>query len=82
MDHIMKYLQIVLLGLAMFVVPVLPSLVLLGLSLVCFRKHDWSKGFFTDKWGMLGVASFLFGILIFWAGVFIPFANRSANSKI
>jgi|GEM_PF-2884022 hypothetical protein len=45
MDNIMKYLQFVLLGLAMFVIPGMPSLVLCGLSLVYFRKHDWGKVF-------------------------------------
>lgn len=72
MDTIMKYLQFILLGLVMFVVPMLPSLALLGLSLLYFKKHDWSRGFFTDKWGMMGIASFLFGIVVFWVGVFIP----------
>ena len=72
MDTIMKYLQLVLLGLAMFVIPVMPSLVLCGLSLVYFRKHDWGKSFFKDKWGIFGILSFLFGIIIFVVSVYIP----------
>jgi hypothetical protein len=72
MDNIMKYLQLILLGMAMLVVPVMPSLVLCGLSLVYFKKHDWERGFFNDKWGMLGVASFLASIMIFVVGVYLP----------
>ena len=72
MDNVMKYLQWILLGLAMFVVPVLPSLVLCGLSLVYFRKHDWTQGFFYDKWGTLGILSFLFGLIIFMVAVYRP----------
>lgn len=72
MDNIMKYLQIILLGLAMFVVPVMPSLVLCGLSLIYFRKHDWERGFFQDKWGTLGVVSFLAGVMVFVMGVYLP----------
>lgn len=72
MDNIMKYLQFVLLGLAMFVIPVMPSIVLCGLSLVYFKRHDWAKGFFKDKWGALGLVSFLTGIMVFVAGVYIP----------
>ena len=72
MDNIMKYLQIILLGLAMFIIPIMPSLVLCGLSLVYFWKHDWTKGFFKDKWGALGILSFLFSVLIFIVGVYIP----------
>lgn len=72
MDNIMKYLQIILLGLAMFIIPVMPSLVLCGLSLIYFRKHDWTKGFFKDKWGTLGIVSFLSGIIVFLVGVYIP----------
>lgn len=68
----MKYLQIILLGLAMLVIPIMPSLLLCGLSLVYFKRHDWGKSFFSDQWGMLGIASFLFGILVFWVGVVIP----------
>ena len=72
MDNLMKYLQIILLGLAMFVIPIMPSLVLCGLSLIYFRKHDWTEEFFKDRWGTLGILSFLFGILVFVVGVYIP----------
>jgi hypothetical protein len=72
MDNIMKYLQFVLLGLAMFVIPIMPSIVLCGLSLVYFKRHDWAKGFFKDKWGALGLVSFLAGIMVFVVGVYIP----------
>lgn len=72
MDNIMKYLQWILLGLAMFVVPMLPSLVLCGLSLMCFRKHDWTQGFFYDKWGTLGILSFVFGLAVFMVAVYRP----------
>lgn len=72
MDNIMKYLQFVLLGLAMFIIPTMPSIVLCGLSFVYFKKHDWEKDFFNDKWGTLGILSFLFGILVFIVGVYMP----------
>lgn len=72
MDNIMKYLQIILLGLVMFVVPIMPSLALCGISLVYFKKHDWTRGFFSDKWGTLGVASFLAGMMVFILGVYLP----------
>lgn len=72
MDTIMKYLQLILLGMAMFVIPVMPSLVLCGLSLIYFRRHDWQRGFFNDKWGILGLASFMAGLAVFVVGVYIP----------
>lgn len=72
MDNIMKYLQIILLGLAMFIVPIMPSLVLCGLSLIYFRKHDWTKKFFEDKWGTLGVVNFLAGVTVFVVGIYMP----------
>jgi hypothetical protein len=72
MENIMKYLQLIMLGLAMFIIPGMPSIVLVGLSLVYFRKHDWKKGFFKDKWGTLGILSFLFGIAVFVVGVYLP----------
>ena len=72
MDNIMKYLQFVLLGLAMFVIPIMPSIVLCRLSFVYFKRHDWAKGFFKDKWGALGLVSFLTGIMVFVLGVYIP----------
>ena len=65
MDNIMKYLQLILLGLAMLIVPILPSLALCGISLMYFRKHDWTQGFFYDKWGTLGILSLLFGLALF-----------------
>jgi hypothetical protein len=68
----MKYLQLILLGMIMFVVPFMPSLVLCGLSLVYLRRHDWERGFFNDKWGVLGLASFLAGLVVFMVGVYIP----------
>ena len=73
MENVMKYLQLILLGLAMFIIPMLPGVVLIGLSLIYFRKHDWGKGFFNDKWETLGILSFLFGIIVFVVGVYIPF---------
>ena len=72
MDNIMKYLQLILLGLIMFVVPVMPSLLWCGLSLVYLKKHDWGRGFFNDKWGVLGLASFAAGLVVFMVGVYIP----------
>ena len=72
MDTIMKYLQLILLGMAMLVIPVMPSLVLCGLSLIYFRRHDWQRGFFNDKWGILGLASFMAGLAVFVVGVYIP----------
>ena len=72
MDTIMKYLQLILLGMAMLVIPVMPSLVLCGLSLIYFRRHDWQRGFFNDKWGILGLASFVAGLAVFVVGVYIP----------
>jgi len=72
MDNLMKYLQWILLGLAMFVVPILPSLVLCGLSLLYFWRHDWTQGFFYDKWGALGILSFVFGLAVFLGAVYSP----------
>lgn len=72
MDNIMKYLQFILLGLAMFIVPGMPSLVLCGLSLLYFKKHDWTKNFFHDKWGTLGILSFLSGVVVFAVSVYLP----------
>jgi hypothetical protein len=68
----MKYLQIILLGLAMFIIPIMPSLVLCGLSLIYFQKHDWTKGFFKDKWGTLGIVSLLSGMIVFLVSVYTP----------
>ena len=72
MDNLMKYLQILLLGLTMFIIPIMPSLVLCGLSLIYFKRHDWTKGFFNDKWGTLGLLSFLSAIAVFFMGVYLP----------
>ena len=72
MEKIMKYLQFMLLGLVVFVHPIMPSLVLLGLSLFYFQKHDWCEGFFEDKWGALGTVSFLLGMVVYTLMVFIP----------
>lgn len=72
MEKLMKYLQFVLLGLVVFVHPIMPSLVLLGLSLFYFQKHDWGDGFFEDKWGALGTVSFLLGIVVYALMVFLP----------
>jgi hypothetical protein len=72
MEKLMKTLQLVLLGLVVFVHPIMPSLVLLGLSLLYFQKHDWGEGFFDDKWGALGTLSFLLGIVVYTLMVFIP----------
>lgn len=62
MDSVMKVLQYILLGLVMLVFPLMPSLALLGLSLFYFKKHDWRNSFFRDKWGALGILSFLLGV--------------------
>jgi hypothetical protein len=69
--RIRKLTPFVLLGLTVFVIPVMPSIVLCGLSLVYFKRYDWAKGFFKDKWGTLGVVSFLARIMIFVVGVYI-----------
>ena len=65
MERMMSYLQYIPLSLAMFIVPIMPSLGLIGLSLFYFKKHDWGNGFFEDKWGTLGILSFLGGIVAF-----------------
>jgi hypothetical protein len=72
MEKLMKYLQYVLLGLIVFVHPIMPSLVLMGLSLFSFQKHDWGEGFFDDRWGILGSVSFLVGIVVYMAMVYLP----------
>jgi hypothetical protein len=61
----MKYLQFIMLGMTLLVSPILASIVLLGLSLFYFQKHDWGEGFFEDRWGALGSISFLLGILVY-----------------
>jgi uncharacterized membrane protein len=72
MEKLMKYLQYILLGLVVFVHPIMPSIVLVGLSLFSFRKHDWQEGFFDDRWGILGSVSFLVGIIIYLVMVYLP----------
>jgi hypothetical protein len=72
MDNTMKYLQFILLGLTLFIIPMMPRIVLCGLSFVYFKKHDWGKGFFNDKWGALGILSFLSGIIVFVLGIYMP----------
>ena len=72
MDSMMRYLQLILLGLVMFVIPIMPSLVLIGLSLLYFKKHNWQSGFLKDKWGALGILSFLLGLLAY-VFIFMPY---------
>lgn len=72
MENLMKFLQYVLLALVMFIHPVMPSIVLLGLSLISFQRHDWEEGFFDDRWGTLGSISFLLGIVIYMVMVYLP----------
>lgn len=72
MENLMKFLQYVMLALVMFIHPVMPSLVLLGLSLISFQKHDWDEGFFDDRWGTVGSLSFLLGIVTYVVMVYLP----------
>jgi hypothetical protein len=72
MENLMKFLQYVMLALVMFIHPVMPSIVLLGLSLISFQKHDWEEGFFDDRWGTLGSVSFLLGIVTYVVMVYLP----------
>lgn len=72
MEKLMKYLQYVLLGLVLFLHPVMPSLALMGLSLFSFQKHDWEEGFFGDRWGLLGSVSLLAGIVVYMMMVYWP----------
>jgi hypothetical protein len=72
MEKLMKYLQYILLGLVVFIHPIMPSIVLVGLSLFSFQKHDWEEGFFDDRWGFLGSVSFLVGILVYMIMVYLP----------
>jgi hypothetical protein len=72
MDKLMKYLQYILLCLIVFVHPIMPSLVMVGLSLFSFQKHDWGEGFFDDRWGILGSVSFLVGIVAYVIMVYLP----------
>jgi hypothetical protein len=72
MEKLMKYLQYILLGLVVFVHPIMPSLALMGLSLFSFQKHDWEEGFFDDRWGLLGSASLLAGIAVYMVMIYLP----------
>lgn len=72
MENLMKFLQYVLLALVMFIHPVMPSIILLGLSLISFQRHDWGEGFFDDNWGTLGSISFLLGIVIYVVMFYLP----------
>ncbi len=72
MEKLMKYLQYVLVGLVVFVHPIMPSLVLMGLSLFSFQKHDWGEGFFDDRWGLLGSVSLLAGIAVYMIMIYLP----------
>jgi hypothetical protein len=72
MEKLMKYLQYILLGLVVFVHPIMPSLVLIGLSLISFQKHDWQEGFFDDRWGLLGSASLLAGVAVYMITIYLP----------
>jgi hypothetical protein len=72
MEKLMKYLQYILLGLIMFIHPIMPSIVLVGLSLLSFQKHDWEEGFFNDRWGILGSVSFLAGIVVYVLMIYLP----------
>jgi hypothetical protein len=72
MENLMKFLQYILLALVMFVHPVMPSIVLLGLSLISFQKHDWQEGFFDDNWGTLGSVTFLLAIVTYVVMVYLP----------
>ena len=65
-------LQYILLGLVVFVHPIMPGIVLVGLSLFSFQKHDRQEGFFDDRWGILGSVSFLVGIIIYLVLVYLP----------
>jgi hypothetical protein len=71
MESTMKYLQLILIGLVMFVIPIMPSLVLCGLSLFYLKKHDWSSGFLSDRWGALGILSLILGVAAY-AVIFLP----------
>ncbi len=72
METLMKFLQYALLGLLVFVHPIMPSLVLMGLSLISFQKHDWEEGFFDDRWGLLGSACLLGGIAVYMVMIYLP----------
>ena len=72
MEKLMKYLQYVVLGLVMLVHPIMPSLILMGLSLFSFQKHDWTEGFFDDRWGLLGSLSLLAGIAVYMIMIYLP----------
>lgn len=72
MENLMKFLQYVMLALVMFIHPIMPSIVLVGLSLISFQKHDWGDGFFEDRWGTLGSLAFLLGIVTYVVMVYLP----------
>lgn len=73
MVTIMAALPLVLLGLTIFINPIMSSLVLMGLSMFYFQKHDWGEEFFDDRWGTLGAITFLLGITIYFVVVYMPF---------
>ena len=73
MVTIMIALPLVLLCLTIFINPIMSSLVLMGLSMFYFQKHDWGEEFFDDRWGTLGAITFLLGITIYFVVVYMPF---------
>ena len=73
METTMKYLQFMMLGMITLIDPIFASIFLMGLSLYYFRKHDWSEGFFDDRWGTLGSISFLLGVLTYVVMVYFSF---------
>jgi hypothetical protein len=73
MDSIMVALPLILLGLTIFINPIMSSIVLMGLSMFYFQKHDWGEEFFDDRWGTLGAITFLLGVTIYFVVVYMPF---------
>ena len=58
--------------LVMFIIRILPSIALFWLGRELLEKHDWRNAFFKDRWGTLGITSFLLAIIVFLVLVYLP----------
>ena len=69
---ITKFLPIILLGMTVFINPLMSSMALMGLSIFYFQKHDWGEEFFDDRWGTLGAVTLILGIAVYFVVVYLP----------
>jgi hypothetical protein len=68
----METLPLLLLGLTVFINPILSSIMLMGLSILYFQKHDWGEEFFDDRWGTLGAITLTLAIAVYFVVVYVP----------